>query len=236
MGYGRDPAAVPRRAAAGAAGDHGRAAGRDRVDGRADHGRRDRGVRRAGQHAHRRRSHRIQGADADRQRAVRAARRRARRAARGRPAAADAVDPRTGRPDDRSRDAWTTSPTAQLARRRRHAHPAASSSCCSRVTALVDRDAGRAADRAVAGPPRPRRLPGHQHLQHRPGGPDLRGAACCSARPRRAPRARAVRSRRAGDPGRAGAVRAAADHHQRVRRRCARSTGDKRRGGRAAWA
>ena len=45
-GVRRRPAAVPDRAAAGAAGDHGRPPGRHRLDGRADHGRLARRVRR----------------------------------------------------------------------------------------------------------------------------------------------------------------------------------------------
>ena len=40
----------------------------------------------------------------------------------------------------------------------------------------VGRDGHRAADRALARPPRPGRLPRDQRLQHRPGDPDVRAA------------------------------------------------------------
>ena len=52
LGYGADPAALQDRAAARAAGDDGRPAGGHRVDGRADHRRHARGVRRPGQPDH----------------------------------------------------------------------------------------------------------------------------------------------------------------------------------------
>ena len=62
------------RAAARAARDDGRPAGRHRLDGRADHGRRPRGVRRARQPDRRRRQHRLPGRAAGRLRPLRAAR------------------------------------------------------------------------------------------------------------------------------------------------------------------
>ena len=77
----------------------------------------------------------------------------------------------------------------------------------------------RAADRALPRPPAPRRLRGHQRVQRRPRGARLRGAARPVPRPGRLRALRPLRPRRAGDPDRAGAVRAAADHHQRLRRR-----------------
>ena len=78
----RHPAAHPGRAAAGAAGHHGRAPGGHRLDGRPGDGRLDRVVRRPRQPAAAGRQHPVQGADPGRQRALRRPGRRPRPGAR----------------------------------------------------------------------------------------------------------------------------------------------------------
>ena len=76
--------------------------------------------------------------------------------------------------------------------RRRHARAAAPAALLT-VTALVHRHAGRAADRAVARPPRPRRLPRDQHLQRRPRGARPSRCSPCWSPP-------TGRARRSSDP------------------------------------
>ena len=79
-------------------------------------------------------------------------------------------------------------------------------------TALAVAMVDRAADRAVARALRPRRLPGGQHLQRRPRGPDVRPARDPGQpRPPGHGGVRPLRPGRAGDPDRPRSLRAAAD-------------------------
>ena len=107
----------------------------------------------------------------------------------------------------------------------------------ARRAAVADRHGARdgpghrPADRAVARTPRPRRLPRDQRLQRRPRGADVRPARAAGRR-RLAGHAvvRSLRTRRPGDPDRAHPLRAAADHHQRLRRRAGGVSGRARVG------
>ena len=100
------------------------------------------------------------------------------------------------------------------------------------VTALLLGVADRAAARALARAHRPRRLPGDQHLQHRPRGPDLRPARSPGHRRLARPRpVRSLRSRRPRHADRPRPVRPAAAGDQRVHRG-PRGAGRRARGGR----
>ena len=152
----------------------------------------------------------------------------------GGPEAADAVDP-GGHDVTVFGDTWSyLSDGANWSGNAGHAAPARPAAAAHGDRA-GRRRADRPAGRAVAGPPRPGRLPRHQHLQRRPRGADLRAARhpgdpdCPGTA-----ELRTLRPGRPGDADRADPVRAAADHHQRLRRR-PRGRPRTSRSPRAAW-
>ena len=221
LGYGADPAAVPDRAAAGAAGDHGRAAGRHRLDRRADHRRRARGVRRPRQPDHGRRDRRTSAPSCSPPRCcawcwpslldvllV------------GCPAADDARGRGGSRDMNVFADTWDYLTTASNWTGDGGMLELLVEQLLLTVTALAHGDARRAPDRAWLG-----------HLG-RGGFLAINISNVGRAIPTFALLAllvtadwpgtdgvRPLRPRRAGDPDRADPVRAAADHHQRLRRR-----------------